>query len=52
MNSRVRTIVLVLLILLLLGVFPAWPWSAGWGYYPVGGTGMLFVVIVIVLLVT
>ena len=33
----VRTVLIVLLILLLLGTLPAWPYSAGWGYYPSGG---------------
>ena len=36
-----RTILLVLLILLLIGSFPVWPYSAGWGYYPTGGLGTL-----------
>jgi hypothetical protein len=44
------TILLVILILLLLGALPTWPYSGGWGYYPSGGLGLV-VVIVIVLLV-
>jgi hypothetical protein len=32
-----RTILFIILILLLIGAFPAWPYSSGWGYYPVGG---------------
>ena len=43
------TILLVLLILMLLGALPAWPYSRSWGYYPSGGLG-LFVVVVLVLL--
>jgi hypothetical protein len=43
------TILLVILILLLIGALPLWPYSGGWGYYPSGGLG-LFVVILIVLL--
>jgi uncharacterized protein DUF3309 len=42
------TILLIILILLLIGALPAWPYSRGWGYYPSGGLG-LFLVIVIVL---
>jgi hypothetical protein len=45
------TILLVILILLLLGALPLWPYSSGWGYYPSGGLGLL-VVILIILLVT
>jgi len=45
------TILLVLLILLLLGALPAWPYSAGWGYYPSGGLGLLVVILVVVLLI-
>ena len=41
------TILLVILILMLLGAIPAWPYSRGWGYYP---SGTLTLVIVIVLL--
>jgi Protein of unknown function (DUF3309) len=44
------TILLIILILILLGALPTWPYSAGWGYYPSGGAGLL-VIIVIVLLV-
>ena len=43
-----RTVLLVILILLLLGALPMWPYSAGWGYYPSGG---LFLVLVVLLLV-
>lgn len=45
------TILLIILILLLLGAFPTWPYSRGWGYYPSGGLGLVLL-IVIVLLVT
>ncbi len=44
------TILLVLLILLLLGALPTWPYSRGWGYYPSGGLGIVVVVVLIVLL--
>jgi hypothetical protein len=42
-----RTVLLVILILLLLGALPTWPYSAGWGYYPSG----LVLLIVVLLLV-
>ncbi len=44
------TLLLILLVLLLLGALPTWPYSGGWGYYPSGGLGLV-VLIVIVLLV-
>ena len=42
-----RTVLLVLLVLLLLGALPTWPYSAGWGYYPSGGLGLLLLVVLI-----
>jgi hypothetical protein len=46
----VRTILLVLLILLLLGALPTWPYSTGWGYYPSGGLGLVLVIVVVLVL--
>ncbi|HYM71691.1 MAG TPA: DUF3309 family protein [Stellaceae bacterium] len=46
-----RILLLILLIVLLLGALPTWPYSAGWGYYPSGGIGLLLVIFLIVLLV-
>jgi hypothetical protein len=46
-----RLLILILLVLLLVGALPLWPYSGGWGYYPSGGFGVLVVVLVIVLLV-
>ena len=46
-----RTILLILLILVLLGSAPLWPYSAGWGYGPSGGAGLLLIIL-IVLIVT
>jgi Protein of unknown function (DUF3309) len=45
-----RTIVLVILILLLLGALPTWPYSSGWGYYPSGGLGLVLLIVVILAL--
>ena len=36
-----RTILLIILVVLILGALPTWPYSAGWGYYPSGGLGLL-----------
>ena len=44
------TILIVLLVLLLVGALPSWPYSAGWGYYPSGGLGLVLVVLVILVL--
>jgi hypothetical protein len=46
-----QTILLIILVLLLLGALPTWPYSASWGYYPSGGLGLLLVLLVVVLLV-
>jgi hypothetical protein len=44
------TILLIILILILIGALPTWPYSAGWGYYPSGGIGLLVIVLVVLLL--
>lgn len=43
-------ILLIVLILILLGVLPRWPYSKNWGYYPTGGVGILLLIIIILLL--
>ncbi len=42
-----RTILLIILVILLLGALPTWPYSTGWGYYPSGGLGLILVIVVI-----
>jgi hypothetical protein len=44
------TVLLIVLILVLFGVFPAWPHAHTWGYYPFGGVGLIVLIIVILLL--
>ena len=44
------TILLIILILLLIGAFPAWPYSSGWGYWPSGGLGLILLIIIILAL--
>lgn len=44
------TILLIILILLLIGVLPTWPYSSGWGYYPTGGLGLILLILIILLL--
>jgi hypothetical protein len=46
----IRTVLIILLILLLLGALPTWPYSTGWGYYPSGGLGLVLLIIVILVL--
>jgi hypothetical protein len=45
-----RTILLIVLILLLIGAFPGWGYSSGWGYYPFGGIGLVLLVVLILAL--
>ena len=45
------TILIIILILLLVGALPSWPYSTGWGYYPSGGLGLVLVIIIVLLLV-
>ncbi|HEV3392806.1 MAG TPA: DUF3309 family protein [Chthoniobacterales bacterium] len=42
-----RTILLIILIIVLLGALPAWPYSTGWGYYPSGGIGLILLIVII-----
>ena len=44
------TILLIILVLFLIGAFPTWPHSAGWGYYPSGGIGMVIVIVIVLVL--
>ena len=44
------TILLIILILLLLGALPTWPYSSGWGYYPSGGFSLVLIIVVVLLL--
>ncbi|MGA2212285.1 MAG: DUF3309 family protein [Bryobacteraceae bacterium] len=46
----IRTLLLIILVIILLGALPAWPYSAGWGYYPSGGLGMVLLVLIILML--
>ncbi len=43
------TILLIVLIILLLGALPTWPYSSGWGYYPSGGLGIILLIIIVLL---
>ena len=45
-----RLIILIIVIILIVGALPAWPYSAGWGYYPVGGLGTILIILLILAL--
>jgi hypothetical protein len=49
-ETKLRTILLIILILLLLGALPTWPYSTGWGYYPSGGLGLVLLIVVVLVL--
>jgi hypothetical protein len=46
-----RTILLIILLLLLVGALPTWPYSGSWGYYPSGGIGLVLLVLVVLAVV-
>jgi hypothetical protein len=46
-----RLLLIVLLILLVIGALPAWPYSTGWGYYPTGGLGLILLLIIVLAVV-
>lgn len=44
------TVLIVILVLLLIGALPSWPHSAGWGWYPSGGLGLVLLILIMLLL--
>jgi hypothetical protein len=49
MNKTARMVLFVVLVILLIGLLPTWPYSSGFGYYPAGGLGLLLLVLIILL---
>jgi hypothetical protein len=49
-NMSIGTILIIVLVLLLIGALPSWPYSSGWGYYPSGIVGIIVVILVVLLL--
>jgi hypothetical protein len=45
-----RTLLLIILILLLIAALPTWPYSAGWGYFPSGGLGLILLIVLLIIL--
>jgi Protein of unknown function (DUF3309) len=50
-TTMLGTILIIILILLLIGALPTWPYSSGWGYYPGGGVGLILIIVVVLILV-
>jgi low affinity Fe/Cu permease len=48
--SPMSTILLIILIIILIGALPTWPYSSGWGYYPSGGVGLIVLILIVLLL--
>ena len=46
----IEMILLIVLVVLLLGALPSWPYSRSWGYYPSGGLGVVLVIVLVLLL--
>jgi hypothetical protein len=46
----VPSLLLILIVLLVIAALPTWPYSAGWGYYPSGGLGLVVIVLLVLLL--
>jgi Protein of unknown function (DUF3309) len=46
----IGTVLLIVLVLILIGALPTWPYSRGWGYYPSGGIGLVLIIIIVLLL--
>jgi len=49
-EKRMSTILIIVLVLLLIGALPTWPYSTGWGYYPSGGLGLVLLILVVLAL--
>jgi hypothetical protein len=49
-RCEVSTILIIILVLLLIGALPTWPYSSGWGYYPSGGVGLIVLILIILAL--
>ena len=51
MSGAIQLVLVILLVLLLIGALPAWPYSANWGYWPSGGFGLLILILIVAALV-
>jgi hypothetical protein len=46
----VATILIIILVLIVIGALPTWPYSSGWGYYPSGGLGLILIILIVLAL--
>ena len=46
----IGTILLIILVIILVGALPTWPYSSGWGYYPSGAAGLVVLILLVLLL--
>jgi hypothetical protein len=49
-REKMSTLLMIILVLLLVGALPTWPYSTGWGYYPAGGLGLVLLITLVFLL--
>jgi hypothetical protein len=49
--NNMYTILLIILVLMLIGALPTWPYSSSWGYYPSGGLGLILIIVLVLVLV-
>jgi hypothetical protein len=49
MNSTARIVLIFVLVILVIGLLPTWPYSAGFGYYPSGGIGLVLLILILLL---
>ena len=49
-ERMLSTVLIIVLVLALIGALPTWPYSAGWGFYPSGGLGIIVLVVLVLLL--
>jgi hypothetical protein len=49
-TRMLSTILIIVLILILIGALPTWPYSSGWGYYPGGGLGLILIIVIVLAL--
>ena len=47
-SEKMSTVLMILLVLLVVGLLPTWPYSSGWGYYPSGGLGLILLITLVV----
>jgi uncharacterized protein DUF3309 len=48
-GARMRLLLLIIVIVLLIAALPTWPYSAGWGYYPGGGLGVILIILLVLI---